>query len=175
MSGSREGPSTQAQVDLDRPVEIPRLVASALLIVDAPGLRRPFVIGEARRHEHERLDRLGSAERQVERDVPALREADERGALALEVREQRFEVAHVRERAGGKRRVPVSPHVVADDTVPFGECVDLLVPHACVGDARVQQHDRRSFAAFLVPEPRAFDVREHRRRVPPSPVFAREA
>src|SRR5512133_259743 len=92
-------------------------------------------------------------ERQLECDAAAVRRSDDRRALDRELVEQRSDVLDARERARRERRLAVAAQVAAYDAVARpDEGRDLRFPHAPVGDAGVQEHERASVAGVVARE-----------------------
>ena len=100
--------------------------------------------------EHERRDELRTGDGDVERDRAAERDADESGGRERQALHQADQVAGVRERAAGRRRLTEAAHVVADRPMHRRKGRPLGLPHAAVGDALVDEDDRRAFARDLV-------------------------
>src|SRR5581483_10668695 len=122
------------------------------------GVRRAVVAAETARDVHEGQHPVGPCERDIERELAAHREPDERSAVDSERVEDAHDVLLPRPRGRRPRRAPEEPEVGPDGAEPLGEERDDRLPKARIAEAAVQEQDGRAAAGFVVPEARALHV-----------------
>ena len=121
-------------------------------------------VGDDQRGHHLRM-----GEREVERDVPAHREAAHRGTADLQMLEQRAEVGDGDRLGVGGRVVrslgdPVTAHVIGHDAPRARQRLHLRIPHAEPAGEAVREHERRPVAGDLVVERHAVHIDARHRR-----------
>src|SRR5215210_1129464 len=90
-------------------------------------------------------------QRELECDAAAVGCADERDSIELQLAQQRLEVVEVRERPRQKLRVAEPTQVAANDAVSrAGERLHLRLPHAAVGDSRVEEENGGAAAGYVM-------------------------
>ena len=113
---------------------------------------------ERRRDADDGPQPLGVRERDVERDLAAEREPDERRSLDAELVEDADDVVLPRPRDGRPGRAAEEAKVGADRAEPLGEKGNDRLPQSRVAEAAVQEEHRFAAPGLVVPEPGAVDV-----------------
>jgi hypothetical protein len=123
----------QLQVRFDSRVEVAALERCVFLGAEGAHFLRPLVSVEAGADEDERRHAVGRLQRELERDPPAERRADERDRLVGQA------VAHERPVVDDVRLGRAVAEAGQVECARRGERLELLPVHPRVGDACVQQ------------------------------------
>ncbi len=94
--------------------------------------------------QHQRGHPVRVRRRHLQGHPATERGADERSGLDALVVEERDHLGDVREGPGREGSVAVPGEVRGEDAVPLGEDRELRRPHPAVGDAGVEEDDRRT-------------------------------
>ena len=100
--------------------------------------------------QHQLGDALTVLQSKINREAGADRATHEVRRLQLQLVHQRKQVSHGRPSLGRQLGLAKPTHVRTHHIEVFGEGSHLRLPHARVGDTRVQEHDRQARALALV-------------------------
>ena len=137
-------PEPRVDVESDRAVDVAGLDEALLLLVEGLGRGRRSNPAKAGTEQHQRGHPVRVGRRHLQRHAAAEGRADERGGPDALVVEEADDLGHVRERPRGEGSVAVPGEVRGEDPVPLGQHGDLRRPHPTVGDAGVEEDDRRT-------------------------------
>ena len=111
--------------------------------------------------QHELGEAFGVLQGKIDGEHAAHRAPDEMRRFDVKLVHQREQVGHRGPARRGQLGPTESAHVGTDDVEVLRKGLDLRLPHALVGDARVEQEDREPFALALVVDTGAVDRRFH--------------
>ena len=141
----------ELEIRVDGSFEIAPLEGSLFCRVEGLHLLGIVVVVGAGADEDERRDALGRVEREVERDHPTERRADNRRPFDTGGVERLGDGAAIVDGIRLDRRVPEARQVEANDGMRVRKGAELRLPHPRIGDARVDEHDGRAVAVDVVP------------------------
>lgn len=113
------------------------------------------MVGQARTDQHERRDALRRFQRQLERRVASERDTDDCRAIDAGHVQRLAHRASIGDELRLERRPADARKIDAQDCVRGRERAQLRLPHARVGDACVQEEDRRPLTVNVVPDAHA--------------------
>ncbi len=105
-------------------------------------------------------------QREVERHPATHRAADQISFVDIQELEHAIDIIDRRGWPGGRSGLAEAAMIVAHDAVAVAERADLVVPHAQIGDARMQKDQRMPRARHLIVEFRAVDIGKARGHIP---------
>ena len=140
LVGAERSPDLEVDLQHRLGLVLGRVEASFVLL----GVGVAVVAAEPRRDADDGPEPLGMRERDVERQLAAEREADERRALDAELVQHSDHVVVPRPRAGRPDRAAEEAEIGADRAEPLGEERDDRLPEARVAEPAVQEQDGRS-------------------------------
>src|SRR5579859_1166834 len=114
-----------------------------------------LVTTNAARHDDQRVHQLLMLQCKIERQRPAIGESKDGRPRDAKMREQIHDVLPVRKHGGIGHRLAETALIQADDAILSRKSGELLVPHAAIGDIRMQQHEWVARARHFIVKPPA--------------------